>query len=158
MPATSNQSKANYQQANMLFVEEEDDQWRLIQEAISKCLLEVETRRVTSVDQAVSLLQSWQHQEWELPKLIVVDLHLPTLTDGWQLLRAVKSMSDSVRRIPIVVFSSSTLQTDIGEAYQLGAASYLIKPTELTGWLTFIDNLRTYWWETVTLPPVHYGS
>ncbi|WP_317165971.1 response regulator [Spirosoma arboris] len=148
---------ANYKNATILIAEANEDQWRLIQEAIRQQLPTVKAVQASSLPQAMKLLEGWRQQEWDMAKLLLLDPHLPQLTDGWHLLRWMKAMSASIRQIPVVVLSYSEAQADINEAYQLGASSYLVKPTELADWLTCLGALRAYWWETVTLPPVHYG-
>lgn len=146
----------NFKNAKLLIVEDNDDQWLIIQQAIRQCISEVMVQRVATIEQALTLLESWRYQEWETPKLILLDLYLPSNTDGQQLLKQIRAMSMPISRIPIVMLTSSTDHTDIEEAYLLGISAYLVKPTEFTDWLTCFRELRTYWLETVTLPPTQY--
>jgi len=102
------------------------------------------------------LLYEWNHQEWELPKLILLDLYLPTNEAGWELLMHIKGMRSPINWIPVVVLSSSANGDDILKAYRLGASSYLVKPYRISDWFTYFRELKTYWWETASLPPLRF--
>ena len=148
--------KANFKRAKVLVIEDSDDHWLLIERAMQECLLEVTPVRAASPQQALAFLHEWQHQEWEIPKLVIQDLYLPDRAAGWQLLRQIKQMPAPFCQVPVIMLSSSNDCNDIMEAYSLGAASYLVKPTTFAGWLTYFQELRIYWWETVSLPPLQY--
>jgi CheY-like chemotaxis protein len=150
------QRKENLRRAKVLVIEDNDDQWLLIQKALKEILPEITTMRVSSPTQALVLLEEWQTQEWEIPKLILLDLYLPENRDGWDLLQQIKRMASPINQIPIVMLSASVGETDIRKAYELGVSSYLVKPVEFQDWLTCFREFRTYWWETVTLPPMQF--
>lgn len=141
----------------MLIIEDNDDHWVLIQQALHTCIPEVRPIRASTPQQALSLLEACNHQEWDLPQLIFQDLYLPEREDGWELLRQIKAMAAPYNQIPIVMLSSSVTSADITEAYLRGISSYLVKPVSFEEWLTYFRELRAYWWETVTLPPLQYG-
>ena len=148
--------KENFKRAKVLIIEDSDDHWLLIKRAMQQCLSEVTPVRAVSPQEALAFLQEWQHQEWEIPKLIIQDLYIPNRMDGWQLLRQIRQMPVPFCQIPVIMLSSSDDRNDITEAYALGASSYLVKPTTFDSWLTYFQELRTYWWETVSLPPLQY--
>ena len=149
--------QANFRNAKVLIVEDKDDQWVLMSRAWQECLNEVTAVRVATIQQAMTLLDEWCHQEWEIPKLILLDLYLPQKEDGLQLLSWIKAMPAAINLIPVVMFSSSADPADIDQAYTSGIAAYLVKPVEFAEWLTYFLALRAYWWETVTLPPLSLG-
>ncbi|MVM30453.1 response regulator [Spirosoma sp. HMF4905] len=140
----------------LLIIEDNDDQWIIMQEAFNLRFREATLQRTATLEQTLGFLAQWRTQEGELPHLILLDLFLPTEAAGWQLLKQVKELSPALRRIPVVMFTNSSAVANIEEAYQLGVSSYLTKPIELADWLTCITQLRVYWWETVTLPPVRH--
>ncbi|GAB3704918.1 hypothetical protein GCM10027592_36790 [Spirosoma flavus] len=148
--------KANFNNAKILIVEHNDDQWKLFKSALQQSLREVTTQRVATIQEAKALLNSWQEQEWELPKLILLDLYLPRNIDGWELIGLIKSMPGPFIRIPIIVYGPSDKEDDVSLSYERGAATYLTKPLTLDSWQAFCQVLRSYWWETVSLPPIHY--
>ena len=149
---SSSTSKANFSQAKVLIIEDNADQWFLIQHAIQPCLREVTPYRAETPQQALDLLNQWQYAEWEQPKLILLDLYLPRNSDGWQLLENIKAMPAPLSHIPVIMFSSSSDRSDIVKGYELGIASYLVKPSKVEDWLDFFQRLRLFWWETATLP------
>lgn len=149
--------QSNFKRAKVLVIEDSDDHWFLIQSAMRECLPEVSAVRVAAPLDALVLLRDWSTQEWEIPKLIFQDLYVPERQDGWNLLRQIKAMPVPCNQVPVIVFSSSDIRDDITEAYQYGCASYLVKPTGYEGWITYFQELRAYWWETVTLPPMQFS-
>jgi CheY-like chemotaxis protein len=154
---TNQRMKNNVKQIKILVIEDSADHWMLMKSALEQCIPEMNPVYVNKPEEALELLSEWSTQEWELPKLIFQDLYMPAREDGWHLLKQIKTLSSSCNRIPVVMLSSSDNRTDIVEAYQRGVASYLIKPTAFTDWLTYFRELRTYWLDTVTLPPVRFS-
>lgn len=149
--------KANFTQAKVLLVEDKDDHYLLIERAMKEYLPEVSLVRVSTPVEALSLLDDWCTQEWEMPKLILQDLYLPTREDGWHLLGKIKSMPAPGNQIPVIILSSSDYREDIEEVYQRGGTSYLVKPVSFMEWQAYFQELRAYWWETVTLPPLQFS-
>jgi len=86
----------------------------------------------------------------DLPGLILLDLNLPG-TDGRDVLGILKK-DPVMKRLPIVVMTSSKDQMDIDRCYEAGANSYVVKPVNLEGFLTAISRLRDYWFKIVVLP------
>lgn len=141
----------------VLVIEDNDDHWTLMERAMANSFAEAAPVRVSSAGEALTLLEDWLLEEWEMPKLILQDLYLPDNKDGLSFIRRFKSMPVTCNRIPIVMLSSSSIHADITEAYQLGVSSYALKPAEFQGWITLFSDLRFYWLETVTLPTTHYS-
>ena len=98
---------ANLKNNKLLIVEDSDEQWLIIQHAIQQYFSKITVQRAATTDQALALLTEWHYQEWEMPKLILLDLYLPRNTDGWQLLRQIKEMADAIRRTPIIMLTAS---------------------------------------------------
>ncbi|SFF29502.1 response regulator [Spirosoma endophyticum] len=149
--------QANLRNAKVLIIEDSEDQWLLMSQAMQQCLPEVMPVRVATIQQAMTRLEEWCYQEWEIPKLIILDLYLPQRVDGWQLLAWIKAMPAAINLIPVVMFSSSADPADIDQAYASGIAAYLVKPTQFAAWLTYFQELRSFWWETASLPPLSLG-
>lgn len=144
----------NFKNANLLLIEDNPDHGKLMIDSISQCLPEVKTALVSSEAEALAFLNQCRIEEWNYPKLILLDLYLPERQHGWRLLEQIRAMPADMGKIPVVLFSSSASQQDIVEAYQRGCSSYLVKPRLAADWLRYFQSLRTYWWETVTLPKV----
>lgn len=84
------------------------------------------------------------------PGLVLLDLNLPG-TDGREVLASVKS-TPGLRRIPVVVLTTSSDPRDIDACYEAGANSYIQKPVDLSGFMTAMGRLKDYWLELVILP------
>jgi CheY-like chemotaxis protein len=84
------------------------------------------------------------------PSLILLDLNMP-VKDGRQALVEIKS-DPNLRKIPVVVLSTSYDSQDILESYAVGASSYIAKPVSFEKLVDMIKTLATYWLEMVELP------
>lgn len=146
------QDRRSGKQDKILVIDDYSEHWLLIESAINQCLPGTVPVHATTPAGTLALLAEWSAQPGELPKLILQDLYLPNREEGWQLLDQLKETSPLYSQIPVVIVSVSDNRADIKEAYQRGAASYLVKPSRFEDWLTYFNQLRIYWWETVTLP------
>jgi CheY-like chemotaxis protein len=84
------------------------------------------------------------------PDLILLDLRLPRM-DGLEFLSRVKA-EPKLKRLPVIVLTSSQAQADVARAYDLGAACYVTKPMDLMDFIDTVVNLVRFWVGTVTLP------
>ena len=85
------------------------------------------------------------------PDLILLDLNLPR-KDGREVLAEVKQDPD-LRRIPVIVLTSSQAEEDVAKAYDDHANSYLTKPVTLDGLVAIASAIEGFWLSVVTLPP-----
>ena len=83
------------------------------------------------------------------PAIVLLDLHMPGMS-GLETLRAIKT-DVLLRRIPVLILTSSTSAEDIGACYDAGANSYAVKPTAAAGFVAFFEILCRYWLSTVSL-------
>ena len=86
-----------------------------------------------------------------LPGLILLDLNMPR-KDGREALKEIKA-DPSLRRIPIVVLTTSKAEEDIVRSYDLGVNSYVTKPVTFKSLVELVKVLGRYWFEVVELPP-----
>ena len=84
------------------------------------------------------------------PGLILLDLNMPR-KDGREALREIRS-DPELRRIPIVVLTTSRADTDIDAIYELGANSFISKPFQFEALVNVMKTLGHYWFQTVELP------
>ena len=101
--------------------------------------------------EALEMLESdgsWSAQG--RPTLILLDLNLPR-KDGRQVLMVLKT-HDLLRRIPVVIMSSSESETDITSCYELGANCYITKPVDLQTYRTRIRSIEQFWLDNAKLP------
>jgi CheY-like chemotaxis protein len=90
-----------------------------------------------------------KHENSPRPDLILLDLNMPT--DGREALRLIKSDPD-FRKIPVVVFTTSSSEEDILLCYELGANAFITKPPTFQGLVEFVKVMNMYWFEMVNLP------
>ena len=86
------------------------------------------------------------------PDLILLDLNLPR-KDGRELLAEIKA-DPALRRIPVVVLTTSSADQDICKAYDLHANCYLTKPVELDEFIAVVRSIEDFWLALVKLPSV----
>jgi CheY-like chemotaxis protein len=90
------------------------------------------------------------------PAVILLDLNMPK-KDGREALREIK-VNPELRRIPIIVLTTSKADEDICRSYDLGANSYITKPVTFGALVDVLQVLGRYWIEIVDLPPENIGA
>ncbi len=83
----------------------------------------------------------------DLPQLILLDLNMPR-KNGLEALKELKQ-DDALRKIPVVIFSTSQASKDIEKAYELGASCFVSKPNTLEEWCDKMGKLGRFWIECV---------
>jgi len=86
----------------------------------------------------------------ERPDLVLLDLNLPK-RHGLCVLDAIRGDAE-LTSLPVVVLTSSEAEEDILKAYVLHANSYVTKPADFSRWQAIVDELESYWFDTVKLP------
>ena len=128
----------------ILIVEDSDDDFFATQRAFKKAGLANPIRRCSNGDQAVDyLFQRGDFADPEgspRPSVVLLDLNLPGL-DGRDVLKLVKS-DPELRKIPVIVLTTSAAEQDIERCYAAGANSYVKKPVDLEGFVVAIARLR----------------
>lgn len=89
----------------------------------------------------------------DLPGLIILDIKMP-IKSGLEVLEWLRNRP-ILRRIPIVIISSSQAHRDINTAYELGANAYIVKPLEFNVMIRTIDEICRFWLSTITPPTYH---
>ena len=90
------------------------------------------------------------------PGLVLLDLNMPR-KDGREALAEIKA-DPELRRIPVVVLTTSRAQADVLRSYDLGANSFITKPVTFQGLVDAMRVLGRYWIEIVELPPAETGT
>jgi len=131
----------------VLLVEDSIDDVMLVRRAFDKARITHPLHTVGDGDQALDYLKgSNQYSErsaYPLPALILLDLKLPRRS-GLEVLSWLKTTAE-LRRIPVIVLTSSRENVDVDRAYELGVNSYLVKPVEFNALLELIRTLNLYW-------------
>jgi CheY-like chemotaxis protein len=140
---------------NVIVMAEDDaDDRLLVKDALQECKWDVDMRFVDNGEDLLDYLlrrgKYAQAGNAPRPGLILLDLNMPR-KDGREVLREIKA-SPELRRIPVVVLTTSRADTDIERIYELGANSFISKPVQFEGLVNLMDLLGRYWFDTVALP------
>lgn len=137
----------------ILLVEDNPADVRLTSEMLKEARV---ANRLTVAETGAQALEILLGQELESgparPDLILLDLNLPGMT-GQEVLGRVKSHPD-LRRIPVVILTSSHADDDVLRSYDLHANAYVVKPVDLTGFIDVVQSIEDFWLTVAKLPAV----
>jgi CheY-like chemotaxis protein len=102
------------------------------------------------VDALEFLRQDGEYEDAPRPDLILLDLNMPR-TDRQEVLEELRA-DDELRRIPVVVLTSSESEEDIVRSYELNANAYLTKPVDFDGFVEIVNRLENFWFQVVKFP------
>lgn len=85
-----------------------------------------------------------------LPGFILLDLNMPK-KDGREVLKELKQ-HPVFKKIPVIVFTTTKNEIEIKRCYELGANSYVVKPITFDALLKVVENIRSYWFQTASIP------
>jgi|ERR1044071_1001348 CheY-like chemotaxis protein len=132
----------------VLLVEDDLNDVFLVKRAFKMAHLPEPLQVVTDGQEAINYLKGEgkyeDRQAYPLPKLIVMDIKMPRRT-GFEVLEWVKKGDQPLRRIPIVIVSSSNNPADINRAYELGANAYMVKPVNFKAVEHLFQSITHYW-------------
>jgi CheY-like chemotaxis protein len=144
----------------ILLVEDDPNDVLLIQRAFQKAGLRNTLKVVRDGEHAIEYLSGQgphaNRERFPLPFLLLLDLKMPG-TDGFEVLRWVRGQPE-LKRLLVVVLTSSNLQADVDKAYEMGANSYLVKPVEFDEMVHLIQRFEAYWTEINRTPTAPLGS
>ncbi|WP_258560325.1 response regulator, partial [Halorhabdus salina] len=98
------------------------------------------------------LNQRGEYADKERPDLVLLDLNMPKKKDGWDVLEEIKG-DPELRRLPVIVLTSSEAESDIVKSYDLQANAYLSKPVDYSGFMDVVRSLEEFWLSVVKMPP-----
>jgi len=135
----------------ILLIEDNPGDVRLIQEAFKAAKVANEINSVVNGLDAMSFLRKeGDFSSAHTPDLIILDLNLPG-KDGREVLAEIKS-DPALKKIPIVVLSSSSAMEDIVTSYELSANCYITKPIDVNEFFNVINKINDFWITIVKLP------
>ena len=135
----------------ILLIEDNPGDIRLTQEAFSESQLSIVLNVTTDGVEGINFLKkNPPYSDAVTPDLILLDLNLPKL-DGRDVLGEVKQ-DELLRRIPIVILTTSTAQKDIQDTYALHVNSYINKPVDFDKFFEIIQRIEDFWLTTAVLP------
>jgi two-component system, chemotaxis family, response regulator Rcp1 len=136
----------------ILLVEDNPGDARLTQEALREGKIYNHLHIVPDGVEAMAFLHRQNpYQNAGRPDLILLDLNLPR-KNGQEVLAEIKS-DPELRRIPVVVLTTSAAEEDVTKSYDLHANCYITKPVDLAQFIKVVQFLNNFWFSIVVLPP-----
>ena len=135
----------------ILMVEDNPGDVELAREALTEASARKNLTVAEDGEQGLSLLRrEGRYENAQRPDLILLDLNLPTI-NGREVLAEIKS-DPELRRIPVVILTSSEDENDVQETYNLHANAYVVKPVDLDKYMQVIKAVEGFWLGFVKLP------
>ena len=138
----------------ILLVEDSPDDRFLVEQAWRKAGIRNPLRSVNDGRKALEYLYGTgafvDRKQHPLPALALVDIKMPELT-GLEVLARVRG-DERLRRLPVIIFTASTLAADVDEAYRLGANGFLVKPSTLQELVELLTALKNFFLRFIEFP------
>jgi CheY-like chemotaxis protein len=138
----------------ILLADDDEEDLEMTQEALRQSRLGNDLRFVLDGEDLMDyLLRRGRHADpadSPVPGLILLDLNMPK-KDGREALAEIKANPD-LRKIPVIVLTTSRAEEDVFRSYDLGVSSFITKPVTFAGLVEAMRVLTQYWFEIVELP------
>lgn len=136
---------------DVLLIEDNPGDVRLTREALKEAKITINLSVASDGLEAMKMLrQEAPYSSQPIPDLVLLDLNMPKM-DGREVLRLIKT-DDNLKRIPVVVLTTSAAEKDILQAYGLHANCYITKPVELDQFMEIVKSIEGFWLTVVKLP------
>lgn len=145
--------------SGILLVEDDPNQVLLLRRALTKADLDIPVHVAKDGEEAIDYLSGGgafgDRSANPLPSIVLLDLNLPRIS-GFEVLEYIRDRS-GLRRLPVIVMSTSRETLDINRAYDLGANSYVPKPFDFQALVGIVKTLDAYWLKLNEMPEVAMG-
>jgi CheY-like chemotaxis protein len=142
---------AKFQPGDVLLVEDNPSDVYLTQVAFRRSRTGSEIHVVEDGIQAMAFLrQELPYAGAPRPDLVLLDLNLPR-KDGYKVLAEMKADPD-LRKIPVIVLTTSTAEADVDRCYESHANCYIAKPVDFDEFERVIQEIESFWFQCATLP------
>lgn len=135
------------QSFDVLVVEDDQLTFELLQRLAGQYFPEATFISLASPTTTLAYLNSNPEKR---PKLILLDIALCSDADGFILLQELRTHFNG--QVPIIMLTNSENQQHVWQSYADGATAFTTKPSNLQDWKTYMDTLKSYWYEINTLP------
>ena len=144
------------EQRVMLVAEDDDNDVFFIERALKQARIDQRLQRVKDGEDAISYLRGEgkysDREQFPLPRFLLLDLKMPR-RNGFEVLQWVRQQP-GLKRMPVVVFTSSREDPDVNRAYDLGANTYLVKPVKFDDLVEVVKTLDSYWLNLAVQPDI----
>jgi len=141
----------------ILLVEDNPGDARLTKEALQEGKIRNNLHHAKDGVEALAFLKrEGEHANAPTPDLVLLDLNMPR-KDGRQVLGEMKQDA-RLKRIPVVVLTTSEAEKDIVKSYELHANCYITKPVDLEKFIEIVRAIESFWLAVVTLPTAHSSA
>ena len=145
----------NAKPAMILLIEDDKGDQELIRRALEKGKIKNDLFILEDGEQALDyLLRRGRYSDPALsprPDLVLLDLNLPKI-DGRKVLEEIRS-TDELKRLVVVIMTTSKEEEDIVRSYEIGVNSYITKPPDFQQFVKVVQEVGHYWFQVVVLPP-----
>lgn len=132
----------------ILLAEDDPNDVFLMQRAFKRAGFQKLLRVVANGEEVIAYLTGsgafQDRSSFPLPSLVLLDLKMPRKS-GMEVLRWIRAQKTGIRRVPVVVLTSSKQPVDVNQAYDFGANSYLVKPVTSERLFELVRALDYYW-------------
>jgi CheY-like chemotaxis protein len=136
----------------ILLAEDNPGDVKLTRKALERGRLANNLHVVTDGVETMAFLRGdGEYADAPRPDLVLLDLNMPR-KDGREVLEEIKG-SEGLRRIPVVILTSSEAEEDVIKSYERHANAYLTKPVDFEGFIDVVNSLEEFWLQVVKLPP-----
>ena len=141
----------------ILLVEDEENDAFFFENAMEKAGVANPLKIVTDGQQALDYLNGdgnfADRAKYPLPSLVFLDLKLPR-AHGFEVLIRIRELPE-LRKLIVVILTSSVSEEDISKAYELGANAYLVKPSDTSKLVDIARSIKLFWLTHNHAPPIH---
>lgn len=135
---------------DILLVEDSEGDIVLTKKALARGKLNNNLHIARDGEEAINFLKSGESNH---PDLVLLDLNLPRV-NGQEVLKFIKE-TESLKRIPVIILTTSEADQDIIESYNLHANGYIVKPVNIGKFFEVVAQIQNFWFTIVKLPSSH---
>lgn len=139
------------QSFDILLVEDDPADAGLTRAALAEGRFVCNVHHVTDGCEAMAFLRrEGRFASAPVPHLVLLDLNMPRM-NGREVLQAMRA-DPELQKVPVVVLTTSDVESDVEASYNLGANSFITKPVDIDQFIASINQLGDYWFTVVRLP------
>lgn len=136
---------------DILLVEDNEGDVFLTKKAFDKAKIANTLHVAPDGEVALEMLRKQgEYSDRKTPDMVLLDINLPK-KDGKQVLKEIKE-DENLRRVPVVILTSSQAEQDVLKTYDLQASSYIVKPIDLEKFQEVVQAIEDFWFSVVVLP------